>query len=706
MPTHARLGALVALALFAGCPPAKPTVKRCADVTCAAHQQCQEHDTADATCLEACDDTYYWSPSTRTCTDVAPGCAASDPNSISSDCTAKNRTCETSPAPAHCGGCVSGYADFDAGACELPATCAELSCTTDHRACEELPNGHCTTCLTGFVEELGTCRAPKTCADLDCGSQFCIDSPTADATCSDSCGDHAVLGSDNICHACPVCGDAAAGEDGPWLAGATGENRCICRTLPGFFWREGNNPGVVACDADGDGWVRESAKIAIDSTNVAVSTNARCDVRKVATVRLENERGDLKDVPVSPVWSLYETDRNDDAQLLQQAMTLGTPRFPATMGAGGRAITNAELNSLTKYCEDGQTDFNENGLADVNEWQGNTSLGAVKSTFQPFIDFVYFGELYDGWYEPPNTTGQPGWWHIKERSRQTEMGMVLPADAGSFWQQCDRLVDADFARYPSRTANNLDFARFGTHDGGFLGMNQESQFKCLRVVSSHQAGDLPNWLTPGEIAAQNYQVNTCAATAAPVPPRASVDPVNPSSLPTTCSLVDPSSLTTNGQVVWAIATYQPYLATGDYQRGCVNECLEYATRCPGYDPTLFVNPSSCFGDATNSGQLQCTCDYRFSGAACDFSCTGSPATAAVAPSNLFLDPNFQISDGGLMPAREGYWMCAAPTVTAADPLNWYLTDSEYSLSGEMPWFRVSVDALVEDVDGGAGYAIH
>ena len=106
------------------------------------------------------------------------------------------------------------------GHCEVPATCASLSCASEHRGCDELPNGHCTACVPGFLEDASSklCRAPTTCAQLQCTAPLhCLEpAGTADALCSAGCGTTAVLGADNICHGCPTCVSPLAA----WATGA------------------------------------------------------------------------------------------------------------------------------------------------------------------------------------------------------------------------------------------------------------------------------------------------------------------------------------------------------------------------------------------------------------------------------------------------------------------------------------------------------
>ncbi len=690
--------------------------KACGDEGfCAQSQECQAGAAgADAVCLESCTGGLFWDYGKHQCGTVPPGCGAADPNSLLAKCTGEHRSCDTTAQMATCGACVAGYQDF-AGKCEVPATCADLSCAAENRACVDTPNGHCAGCLPDFVEDVSNkqCRPPVSCTNLTCPSgQFCIEpSGVADARCDTSCGANALLGPDGkTCHACPACTNAAAGERGPYLGGLTGSNQCICQTAPGYFWRE-DSRAVSPCDADGDGWVRESAKLSMDTSDPVVKANARCALRRVRSLLLENDRGQPMNVPLSPL-ELYETDRNDDAALLAQQVAIG--KVPASYGATGRQLTPAELNSFTKYCSNETVDYNENGLADVNEWQGNPNLGQVKTTFRGFAPYAYFGELHRGWYEAPAGGGSgPGTWHVQERSRLAGAApgagveLAYAPDAGAYGRSCDRLVDSDFFA-PSVDRNGMDFASFApSYDAGYAGMTHHSQFKCVQITAQPSAK--PHWLTPSQVVAQGYVLNDCTLTASATPPPSGVDPANPSAPALSCAAT--SAIPAEHQVRWANLAYQPYSA-GGYRHGCVNECAEYPFRCPGYDKALAINPSSCFGDLQNFGRLQCACDYRFSGVSCERACPGDPTKPAVAMSNLFLDPNtgYLTPDGGLAPTLTGYWMCGKPSATAyaTQPFLGELwdggTDGGYYLEGEISTVRATAETLSEDGDGG-GYAI-
>lgn len=683
--------------------------KSCIEVGCVLHQICQEAASkTDAVCLAECEVGWFWNDTTSTCDAEPPSCSPDAPNSILALCDAQHRECVTGASGASCGDCKADAVQVG-DKCELRVTCAELACASQHRDCEDLPNGHCTGCVPGYVEDAGACRLPLSCHDITC-PEYCVEPvEVADAYCvSGGCGPNAILGADGYCHACPPCNNAAAGEAGPYLDELTGEGRCICKTAEGYFWREGLFPGVTPCDADQDGWVRGSAKSAMESSSNAVRVNARCTLRTIDRFVLESEDGRTYTVPLVPAGTrlaLYETDRNDDQALLDQAVLNGAlPPY----GAGGRPLLAKELNSLTKACVSGQADFNENGLADVNEWHGNTSLSAVQPYLRPFIDFVYFIELHRGWY-------QDGAYHIREKSRlanapaglRIELG--YPPSSNDYWRACSRYRDSDYMILATagKSLQGLDFARFGADGSGWMGMNHHSQFKCVRVVDTHGASDPPHWLTPEMMNSETYKYrpNRCVAVGQSLAPIIGVDAVNPWDAALTCTAVSPDTLA-NGQVLMVAIDYVNYESRGGHTRGCVNECVEYPDRCPGYDPDPRFNSSQCAGDIFNFGKLICGCGYNFGGLACEFPCPGEvgpngPTGAGV--SNLFLEWPFFLSP------RTGYWLCGEPSVTTfVDPTApWLGEPGGFLVRGQIPMMHPVSGALCENaLDCRTGYAVH
>jgi len=518
-------------------------------------------------------------------------------------CAAASRSCDDAQLPARCGDCLDGTVlDAATGLCVERVTCAELACAAENRTCEELPNGHCAGCLPGFTEDAatGACRPVRTCAEISCGPEMICVQPDADqdAVCQRDCGADAIWGGTR-CEPCPPCN--GEGEEGRWptpsLAGS-----CICRTAPGYFYSTAGDVGSFACDADGDGWLRESARLALESNDPAIRANARCELRTIDRVVLVNEAGERRTVPLQQPLPLFESDRNDDDTLL--AITWQVKGLPA-YGADGSIPGARELNRFTKLCHDPRTDYNDNGVADVDEWNGHPRSPTVRPEQAPFNEFAYFVELHTGRWIPPTAGSSHGAWEIAEKSRlaapapEARPGHVMisyPAEDGGHWRTCD--VDRDPRYGQIANAVGMDFAAHSDPAPGWSGMNHHSQFKCM-VFENEPNASLPQQITPAAAAMKGYRLNRCRA----VGPAAVPDEVNPA-LPD----VDCTPLTSNdvrpGDVAWVAIPYVDYgihLPGSTYQGGCVNDCVIQYPLCPGYD----VNPAgvSCSHDPNDFGRF-------------------------------------------------------------------------------------------------------
>ncbi len=390
----------------------------------------------------------------------------------------------------------------------------------------------------------------------------------------------------------------------------------------------------MPCDADDDGWVSDSAQPAIESANAIQRANAHCDVRRVGAVLLQNEAHETllaedfsaqfgnAELGISPGLPLYESARNDGA-----ASTVGVPSYP------GGPLGAATLNALTKLCS--ADDFNDNGVTDVNEWSGSpVSLGqsrpspALASYYAKYARFSYFAELHDGWYEPSSGT-TPAAYRIVERSRSdtTGQGVAIsypssPAgvnDPSS--RQCVRHLDAQYrwtprfsgpAQLASLNTKGGDFAEFG--DVAWQGMTHHSQFKCLQVLTpaEYQSDALNDEIAPEAAFALGSQLYRSPLEGADYPlawyPNACQVEAGSSESPGvrpktafadfTCAV--PGALPEPGAVVWATvgfenaaqtAPYVDYTQTGDYKRGCRNECAD--------TPALSAGLGTC--DECNAG---------------------------------------------------------------------------------------------------------
>lgn len=550
-------------------------------------------------------------------------CALSGTDSLLQACAAEHRTCEVTATGARCGGCADGYVwDESAAACVPRVLCSELDCAAQHRECDNFPNGHCTTCATGFTEnpEDGTCRPVAGCEALKCeGETVCVEgaSDTGDAACKPDCGPDSVWNGLR-CEACPPCD--APGEKGRYPT-PTRAGYCICETEPGYFYSTAGDVGTHKCDTDGDGWVRESARLSVESSDRVLAENARCTVRQIDRFVVVNEQGQALTVPLERPLSLFESDRNDDDALLQA--TFAARGLPTQLGgaAGARLPKAAELNRLTKFCHHLRADYNDNGAFDVVEW-GDAPLSPVlTSSQQPFNRFSYFTELHQGYYVAPGQGEAFGHYRIVERKRPAAGGapapdavpLRYPATAGDSWRTCERERDALFGNQDILPVG-LDLAAEYTPpqdphvipQNAFRGMMHHSQFKCL-TLSSDPDPLVPTARKPSELS--DVVLNACSLSGDGAPLGAGPNAQDPRVACETVDVSDPR--VAGGAVFWGAVTYRdhgPWGAPADqreYVRGCRNGCYAALSNCPGFN----TNPASvmCTYDASDFGRFV-SCD--------------------------------------------------------------------------------------------------
>jgi hypothetical protein len=575
-------------------------------------------------------------------------CSGGGSTDISSICEDLSRDCVTPPCstppcdPAYCGACTwqTGCDEEPTRpdltcSVELPATgqcepfipCSAFGgCAPFNRNCDDEPTAHCTTCLftpeihtdVDYIEDevTGNCRPAVTCASLSCsaGTQCQPHTETSDAFCRPGCPQGQIW-SESGCLHCPPC--QGIGEDGIWPF-PTKDGRCICRTQDGYFYNLAGDISAYPCDEDGDGWVRESARSAINADDPVISRNARCQVRTVTRFVLENRVVNWFNPAVDCVGDetcagytvieldapleLYETDRNDDQYLLE----LFYAKAPFY---GDRQPEAREINRLTKFCVN-NGDYNDNLVNDLDEWDYRPLPPGFPISLEPFNWFSYFAELHRGWYEPPMGTEKHGTYFIREKSRRltapegdrvpVRTGASTP-EAESFYETCplwrdpefsasDPTVGRDFARW-SPTPDTMGFAqiwdpgmtRIQVPAGGgnwisvaygWEGMGLHSQYKCVQIVENgnpdYEPSVRPQLMTLSDVTRAHMVANTCGidSTTNSSPPPDGAEDINPHDPVITCQTRSASV----GFVGWMSRGYASYSGVGDdrYPGGCVN----------------------------------------------------------------------------------------------------------------------------------------
>jgi len=451
------------------------------------------------------------------------------------------------------------------------------------------------------------------CEELDCGELGCLAGEAGqDARCGEPC-DQGQLFNGERCVPCPRCDRPERGEDGPEDR-ATLAGDCICRTAPGFFYSVGNEQGVVPCDADGDGWVRESARVPLDSGDPVLEDNVRCGLRTIGRIVLHNEEGQTRTVELDEEVPLFESVRNDDDRVLElQWERAQLPR--GYWGEDGQGVRARALNRFTKLCHHPRVDYNDNGLPDAYEG-ANAELPEDYPPDQgPLSVYSYFLELHRGWFEP-GAGGDIGGgaWHIEERPRATPEEFGLRYDTGegcpealdgcTGWRHCSRLRDP--AADAGQPALGFDLATEAgaLPDGpGWRGMTHHSQFKCV-VVTDVPSPQQPLERSPTN-AGRDFLLSACTTTGPPA------DGPDDRGLQLACG--PPEGGPRPGQAYWGMVpyvTYPPSVTHAGYRGGCTNGCAEAQAawaaepedlRCPG----LQHNTPLCRDEIADWGRLVC-----------------------------------------------------------------------------------------------------
>jgi hypothetical protein len=549
-------------------------------------------------------------------------CDANVVGSLLADCNKEHRACAANAQGAACSDCAPGFVN-DNNTCEPIALCSDASCDAQNRECNENKGrALCTECLDGYgANSRGDCVA--TCDVKHCSpSQICVPVFDAAAICADTAP---AIGSSTVAY--PACGANKAWYPSQELTkqgcktcdpcigrGVTTrlypvvnqEGQCVCETNDGYFYDPGTHQ-VTACDADGDGWVRYTAKRAMDTKNCTgsncdwvVSDNARCHVRTIDTVVLESETGFLetlllKDEPLvkthleNGVLPLYEAETNDDLSLRPIPLEPILPK-------AGRAFTSGELNSFTKACVNDTADFNDNHIADIVEYQGMNApaaSGNVDVTWlEPYTALAYFTELYKGTYVAKGN----GEYHITERTRLASANALPFTWSTDKERTCYRGVDTNYfnvGESPTKPKIGLDFARYNDMQtiprARIAEFAHYSQFRCVQIVTDALDATTRS-LAPQKINVDDneHSLQTCTLTS------------NQNQF--ICNAV---SKPTAGFVGWSLAKYQDYGNMADYVRGCINECVDRSLL-----PTPQTCPNeqfgaTCHGDTNNFGAFAC-----------------------------------------------------------------------------------------------------
>jgi hypothetical protein len=612
--------------------------QNCAQAGCAPFQLCDLQASGDAgICQPGCQPGFDWNATTQTCTQVGGSCGTAA-DSIAAACTAVNRTCQEANGSAMCGGCVTGFVE-SGSSCVAVTTCAD--CAGRHRDCAQsggVPS--CGACSAGFQETIGgTCAAVQTsCQDGGVDGGGCSYCPSGQ-------------GWDPFAGACHACLDGVPQKcDGPGETGnvvitdSKDNVRCICETRAGFYPDSASN-AAQPCDNDGDGWVRESAQPAYESTNAVIHLNARCNVLTVDRIELQGESGTVDEVALAAPLPLYESNRNDGAT------TSGADIVPPY---GTMPLSPVTLNSFTKACVTTTADHNHNGLADVSEWAtAGSASGAFRSAvaanpklmtyYQQYSRFSYFVELNNGAYEPI-AGATAGRYRITERSRQSgadpsvAVSLAAPSGTSPYWRSCGRHVDSLYRASTTHSfAGGGDFADLQSMGVPEV-MVHESQFKCVTVKSAtdYAQGGFDASTNPEVVSVKNgtevdrksgsatvvlpWTPNTCTLTSEQAVPGA----VPPSLAELSCSVVALTDVVAD-HAYWMVVGYENATNTvpADYVRGCLNECVE-----------VIPDPGPCNRcDTDNAGHG--TVSVRPSGTTCPAGvCDGAGTCGVCVPGSV------------------------------------------------------------------------
>ncbi len=249
-------------------------------------------------------------------------------------------------------------------------------------------------------------------------------------------------------------------------------------------------------------------------------------------------------------------------------------------------------------------------------------------------------------------------------------------------------------------------------DGGiWRGMSHHSQFRCVQVgdgAAGSGAGtaDRPI-VTRDQLLQGEWIWNSCGIACPEGDAQCAADCDGTACTQTTEAYKGAShpvirckagSIPEKGKVGLVAASYSGYPRDGAryYQRGCINECNEWADLCPGYVPGK-VN-ATCTGEPSAFGRLSCGCNALWAGSQCQVYCPES---------------NLATSPMTYMP-RTGHWLCSSPSsseyvtehgqaVLTGATLQDGIPMNVYTLIGEIP--VLPAETLDEEQGAGDEYRI-
>ena len=530
-----------------------------------------------------------------------------------------------------------------------------------------------------------------------------------------------------VCVPCTCDGEGTTGY--PWPV-TTFNGVCVCETTEGYFFNTKlTDRAPEPCDADDDGWVRRTAfDFVNEPDDLAKSQNARCTIREIDRFELRNEYLQSLEVVVMdmdlPVpddtLELYELTRNDRQEDIDADAELAP--------ASGRRPFASELNSLTRACISLDADVNANGLSDLREWDEAPPHDPDEDEWlDGWRQMSFFMELHDGWYEPADDPEDPGTFVIAERSRcdTDHFALGYAADDGPYWNAChrrraagfndDHHIGFDFARYTCEPGDELDGdgrlcptmapplgddpppGVIQSHslcdgdvvlppaDGIWRGMNHHSQFQCVQVVNTAEEA----WeITKASVFTVSndvgeHHINACEfvdcdGAGGDCVETAEVDVgdvIENNTIPAVVCDSEPVDDIDLGTVTWIARRHRPHLTPDTYERGCIDEWVEWPQLCPGW---VEGQEGRVIGEgvASNSGRLICGCALNYGGPDCDLGCPGGVFDDVSAYANLVhvggeseddICTNgycpVLVDETGLGGGRSGYWMCGAPSVT-------------------------------------------